>query len=113
MTVIVSMNGHQKVPSGPDNAYALLARIKVACDATERDDLLSSLLASDRPTTVSFINAHAINLIWNCQEAYEVFEQSDVLLRDGLGAELWMKGLGLAPGLNLNGTDLIPQILDA
>jgi exopolysaccharide biosynthesis WecB/TagA/CpsF family protein len=39
--------------------------------------------------------------------------QSDVILRDGIGMQLLFKALRLDGGLNMNGTDLIPRLLDS
>ena len=42
---------------------------------------------------------------------YASLAQADILLRDGIGLAILMKLLNQPPGLNLNGTDLIPKIL--
>jgi hypothetical protein len=44
---------------------------------------------------------------------YASLSAADVLLRDGSGMAILLRRLGLAPGLNMNGTDFIPKILAA
>lgn len=112
MTALVSMTVQKHASEGPHLTRTLLRRIEVVSDVRERDALLESLLTRERPTTVGFVNAHALNLVWGDREVFKAFSQLDVLLRDGLGVKVWMRALGLDPGLNLNGTDLIPQLLE-
>ena len=88
----------------------LHARTSVVETAAGEDALLDELVAPSQPTIVSFVNAHAVNLAWKNPPIGEVFLQSDVLLRDGIGVELGMRLLGRRPGRNLNGTDLIPRL---
>ncbi len=64
-----------------------------------------------RPTVVSFLNQHAVNLARNDEIFHRNLMSSDFLLRDGAGVELACRALNLYPGANLNGTDLIPDIL--
>lgn len=68
--------------------------------------------AGDSVNVMSFINAHAFNLAARDPDFLHALSGSDVLLRDGSGMKILMKALGTAPGPNLNGTDLIPQIID-
>ena len=89
---------------------ALHARASVVETAAGEDALLDELVTPIQPTIVSFVNAHAVNLAWKNPPIGEVFLQSDVLLRDGIGVELGMHLLGRRPGRNLNGTDLIPRL---
>ena len=66
----------------------------------------------DRPVTIGFINAHALNLCYQDDEFLSNLLQLDYVLRDGIGIKILFKMLGREPGLNLNGTDLIPKFLD-
>lgn len=65
----------------------------------------------EKPFVLAFVNAHAMNLV----AASEVFAndliQADVLVRDGTGMAKLFSLLHLAPGENLNGTDLIPRLI--
>ena len=65
----------------------------------------------DRPSVLSFVNQHALNLAFEDPETRKRFLKADWLLRDGVGLEVAMTVLHLAPGKNCNGTDLIPRIL--
>lgn len=102
------------VPGAPaGRAIALLRALRIETDAEGRDRLIAGLLARGRPTMLGFVNAHALNLAWARPECYAAFRRADLLLRDGAGLRIWLRALGREPGLNLNGTDLIPRILAA
>ena len=64
-----------------------------------------------RPTNLSFVNVHAVNLCWSSAAVFDAFRASDLTLRDGVGLSVAMKALGIEPGLNMNGTDFIPLLL--
>lgn len=64
------------------------------------------------PMIVSFVNAHAFNLCFKHSEFCSALADSDILFRDGVGMEILFRSIAVNPGLNLNGTDLIPKILD-
>jgi len=66
---------------------------------------------TDGPFTVSFCNAHSVNLAYSNPQFREDLLSADLLLRDGSGVKIAMRLLGLTPGANLNGTDIIPLIL--
>jgi len=89
----------------------LIASIRLVNNDDQRNDLLRTLTKVDRPTILSFVNMHAINLCWGSGTAFDAFHASDVLLRDGIGLSVGMKALGVDPGLNMNGTDFIPLLL--
>jgi exopolysaccharide biosynthesis WecB/TagA/CpsF family protein len=77
-----------------------------------RDELLDSLTHVERPTVVAFVNAHACNLAAKDPGFAGDLGAADVLLRDGTGMAMLCRRIGRDPGLNLNGTDLIPEILE-
>ena len=62
-------------------------------------------------TTVGFLNQHGFNLMLGDKATFTSFQSLDFLLRDGIGISLALKYFGRSPGANLNGTDLIPQIV--
>lgn len=74
---------------------------------------LQGLASRLSPQIVSFINAHAVNLTMKDTLFSDALLTSDHLLRDGSGMKMMLKLLGRPPGENLNGTDLIPRIIDA
>lgn len=82
-------------------------------DGRARADLLEQLRNPTRPYVVSFVNAHAANLAWTTPATLDCFLRSDLLLRDGVGVALSLRVLGCRRGVNMNGTDLIPEITRA
>ena len=73
--------------------------------------LMDWLARPDEPVVVAFLNAHAMNSAAESPQFFEALMSADVLLRDGIGVKLLMAMLNQRPGLNLNGTDLIPKML--
>jgi exopolysaccharide biosynthesis WecB/TagA/CpsF family protein len=67
----------------------------------------------ERNCVVAFVNAHAVNLACENPAFLSSLLRADLLLRDGLGVKILMKAVDRKPGLNMNGTDLIPRILEA
>jgi len=75
------------------------------------DGLLPDFAAVSSPRVVAFVNAHAMNLAVKDSTFAAALAEADWVLRDGSGMRMLMGRLGLAHGLNLNGTDLIPRIV--
>jgi exopolysaccharide biosynthesis WecB/TagA/CpsF family protein len=73
--------------------------------------LLETLSQPKEPTVLAFINAHAMNSAAVSRRFYESLMSADIVLRDGIGMAILLRLLNQSPGLNLNGTDLIPKIL--
>lgn len=84
--------------------------VRVHNERGERQ-LLAALVRPTVPTVLAFVNAHAMNSAATSREFFEAIRSADVVLRDGVGMAILLKLLNLAPGLNLNGTDLIPKLL--
>lgn len=91
--------------------HNVIHKITLIPHLTELQDALSSLSQPQHPTTLAFVNAHAMNTLVSNIQFYEALLQADVIYRDGSGMAKLFQQLGIDPGLNLNGTDLIPQIL--
>lgn len=81
-------------------------------DPADDEAMIERLLASPAPFVLGFVNAHAMNLCVRDVPFFEDLAAADMLLRDGIGMAWLLRGLGLAPGLNLNGTDFIPRLLE-
>jgi exopolysaccharide biosynthesis WecB/TagA/CpsF family protein len=94
-------------------SHALLSKIEAVRTEYDKTALLNALRAPAKPTVVSFVNQHGFNLVWNDEDFRRSILASDVLLRDGVGLAVAMSILGHEAGLNLNGTDLIPQLIEA
>jgi exopolysaccharide biosynthesis WecB/TagA/CpsF family protein len=66
-----------------------------------------------KPVRVAFVNAHAVNLGQRHPDFLGYLFESNYILRDGSGMKILFKMLGRDPGLNMNGTDLIPRLMEA
>lgn len=97
--------------ASPRDVLALIDTIRLVHSDEQRRDLIRSLGKVDKPTTLSFVNVHAVNLCWAANPVLDAFRASDLVLRDGVGLAAGMKALGIDPGLNMNGTDFIPLLL--
>jgi exopolysaccharide biosynthesis WecB/TagA/CpsF family protein len=75
--------------------------------------LIDDCLSSRSSRIISFVNAHAFNICNRNREFADAVLQSDIILRDGIGMQLLFKALKVDGGLNMNGTDLIPRLLDS
>lgn len=89
----------------------LLDHLQIIPHAHAQQQLLLSLAVMDRPRIVSFVNAHAYNLLHTDAQFAMHLLQSDIILRDGIGMEIFLKLMRKTPGLNMNGTDFIPLVL--
>lgn len=92
---------------------AIIDSLKLVATDAERDDLLETLRSVTAPCVLTFVNAHAINLCWRDADFRRDLADADIRLRDGIGMAIALRALGREPGLNMNGTDLIPDILRA
>ena len=92
------------------NFMALMDRIRIIDDEAVEGALLEELSHPTRPTILSFLNAHAVNLGWNQPGMLEGLMRSDIVLRDGIGVKLGLRAFQRPYGLNMNGTDFIPRI---
>lgn len=92
----------------------MLKSMRVCQDEEGREKLLAELLTpgGTQPRVLSFINAHGANLIWENDNFSQAIHSSDLLLRDGIGMKILMKLAKRDPGLNMNGTDFIPLLLE-
>lgn len=88
----------------------LLLQLSSVDDARQEWQLLRGL-APQQPTVLGFANAHAMNSAARDPDFARALAGCDVLLRDGSGMAILLRLLGHEPGLNLNGTDLIPKLL--
>jgi len=91
----------------------LTSSILLARDDSEKANLIDSLKSAQRPRILSFINAHAFNIAWKNTEFRSALTESDYLLRDGVGIKFLLNSLARKSGLNLNGTDFIPELLQS
>lgn len=90
---------------------ALVRGIVRVQSASDQEQLLANLSQPSAPTMLAFVNAHAMNSAAVSRDFFSALMAADLRLRDGAGMAILMKLLNQAPGLNLNGTDLIPKLL--
>ncbi len=62
--------------------------------------------------TLFFINAHCFNIAQNNKAYRNCLERADLVLNDGIGIELAARFNGTRLLENMNGTDLIPKIIE-
>lgn len=75
------------------------------------DQLLDWLLRPGEARVLAFVNAHAMNSAAESPAFFDALAAADVVVRDGIGMSVLLRMLNQPPGLNLNGTDLIPKLL--
>ena len=79
---------------------------------TEKEKIFYLLKNSKYKTkTITFLNANTLNQCFENKKLNNIIKNSKNLLRDGLGVKMACQLNGINPGLNMNGTDLIPEIL--
>lgn len=89
----------------------LIHKIQRVPDEPAALALLAQLARPRAPGVLAFANAHALNCAARDPGFFDALMCADVLLRDGSGMATLFKLQGMLPGLNLNGTDLIPALM--
>lgn len=92
--------------------YRMFQSSVMVADEKGREKVLQELETCNKPTILSFLNAHGFNVAWSEENFLEALSQSDMILRDGVGMKAALRLFGQDAGLNMNGTDLIPEILE-
>ncbi len=95
----------------PETLASLVAHIDRIADEAAKQELIERLVRPERACVLGFVNAHAINLAWEHPAIAELFMTQDSVLRDGKGLEILDRWCERDPGLNMNGTDFIPELL--
>lgn len=99
-------------PDGWQPRWKLITeKIQLIHTFAEEQEMLRHISSPSQPVVVAFANAHAMNSIAGSQPFFNALRSADWVLRDGSGMATLFKLLGKDPGLNLNGTDLIPKIV--
>ena len=88
-----------------------LDHIRCVQSEQELEDFVARLGAPQRPETLAFVNAHAMNCVAAMEDFGAALWNASLVVRDGSGMSILLKALNRKPGLNLNGTDLIPRII--
>lgn len=105
------MTEHQAPSRWLQRWQTLIDRIIRVQSHLELQPLLKDLRSGQTPKILAFVNAHAMNSVAQSPEFYQAIVNADLIVRDGTGMRTLFKMLALPPGLNLNGTDLIPKII--
>lgn len=99
-------------PDGWQQRWRLMvSKIQLVQTLAAEQELLQLICSPSQPVVVAFANAHAMNSVAESPSFFHALQSADWLLRDGSGMATLLKLLGKDPGVNLNGTDLIPKII--
>jgi exopolysaccharide biosynthesis WecB/TagA/CpsF family protein len=96
--------------SHADKIIQLVDKMSIYEQESDVEVLLRQLAAARRPTILSFVNAHAVNLARRNDAFFRNLMETDFALRDGSGVATLFRWLGRSAGVNLNGTDFIPRL---
>ncbi|MEX1199547.1 MAG: WecB/TagA/CpsF family glycosyltransferase [Methylophaga sp.] len=100
-------------PNPPSKVEQILQKLAIYDDSQGfLAELSRQSEAKESFTTVGFLNQHGFNLMLEDKATFTSFQSLDFLLRDGIGISLALKYFSRPDGANLNGTDLIPQIVE-
>lgn len=91
----------------------ILEKLHLVQGPADEQRVLQALTRPGAPIVLGFVNAHALNLAAGDAGYGSALSAADLLLRDGAGVAILLRRLGREPGLNMNGTDLIPRLLAA
>lgn len=90
---------------------SMIGKVERVQTLADEHDLLRLISSPGRPVVVAFANAHAMNCVAGSLSFFNALHAADWVLRDGSGMATLFKLFDKDPGLNLNGTDLIPKIV--
>jgi exopolysaccharide biosynthesis WecB/TagA/CpsF family protein len=93
--------------------YALVKKTRVVVDSDDERLLLNELATINSPKIVGFVNSYAMNSVVKNTTFFNSLCAADILLRDGSGMAMLFTRLNIKKGLNMNGTDFIPKLLEA
>lgn len=97
-----------------DRWALVVQRLTLVEGEQQRLELTQRLLdQAPRPVVLAFVNAHGMNLAADMPGFAADLIAADVLVRDGSGMRGFLTAQGLPAGLNMNGTDYIPELLQA
>lgn len=89
----------------------IVQRVAIAPDSASKESLLDNFVNGHGVRTLGFVNAHAMNFcVADPKFAADVLDL-DHIVRDGIGVHALYKLIGTHSGLNLNGTDLLPELI--
>ena len=93
--------------------YAMVEKIRVIANLEDENALVLELSSVAQPKVLGFVNSYAMNSMVKNEVFFHALRDADILLRDGSGMSMLMTRLPVNKGLNMNGTDFIPKLLEA
>ena len=95
-----------------DRAKDLIVKSLTLVNDKEIQLIKEKIVLTQKPISVGFVNQHAYNLIYNNENIKNLFDSLTYRFRDGIGLKFACKLNNCSPGLNLNGTDFIPDLVN-
>lgn len=92
---------------------AVVKKIRIINNTDDENRLMTELTILRNPMVLGFVNSHAMNSIVEGMAFFNALYSADILLRDGSGISMLFKRFKVDKGLNMNGTDFIPKLLEA
>jgi N-acetylglucosaminyldiphosphoundecaprenol N-acetyl-beta-D-mannosaminyltransferase len=93
--------------------YALVKKTRVVKDSDDENLLIKELATLNSSKIVGFVNSYAMNSVVKNTTFFNSLCAADILLRDGSGMAMLFTRLEIKKGLNMNGTDFIPKLLES
>ena len=90
----------------------IVGHVDVASDEEAKVELLHRFTYGAGIRSLGFVNAHALNSCVTDPQFAADLRSLDILVRDGIGMKALYGLTGRVGGLNLNGTDLLPELFE-
>jgi N-acetylglucosaminyldiphosphoundecaprenol N-acetyl-beta-D-mannosaminyltransferase len=74
--------------------------------------LCQDIIQGNKKISIFFVNAHCFNIAQENKEYLSTLNHSELVLNDGIGIDIACKLENIQNTENLNGTDLIPKVLE-
>ncbi len=91
--------------------HAFVRHLAVTPDDAAKNSMLDRFAHGKGVRTLGFINAHAMNRSVDDSVFAADLLALDYLVRDGIGVNTLYRMIGTEAGMNLNGTDLLPDLI--
>lgn len=75
------------------------------------NDIIQETRIKNEIISINFINQYCFNILYSDKNFKKIIENSEFLLRDGIGIKLALRINNLPSGCNMNGTDFIPELI--
>ncbi|MDY0029071.1 MAG: WecB/TagA/CpsF family glycosyltransferase [Pseudobdellovibrionaceae bacterium] len=95
-----------------DKAHKVARLLEKTHADSKRWNLGTIESSNEQTICISFLNAHATTFVYENPDFYESLSGADYVLRDGIGVKIALKLFGYDDTENLNGTDLIPKLVN-